>query len=348
MGQTASDRGRPSHQRVAAPSEWVVDRDEAGLRLEAFLALPARLGSRGRVRRAVEHGKVMRNGREVLPEQLIQATVLGDRLRFWDDRPGSARTRRRPAQAQDRPLPVIYEDQSLLVVNKPPGLLAVPLGRRAGAPSAEGLLAGYLRSKGKRRAWVVHRIDRDTSGLIVFATSPHARDALKAQFARKEPERVYLALVHGTPDPLRGVWHDYVRWDAARLATVPIDQRDPRARECVSEYHVVESFPIGASLLRVRLRTGRRNQIRVQATQHGHPLLGERMYAPSGGRGAHLPVASRQALHAWRLGFQHPDTGRPMRLEAPIPDDFEQWLRQLRARGGVGTGRAMSFSETMG
>lgn len=326
------DGPRPSRPRRPGGSEWGVGPLEAGRQLAAFLAAPERLGSRGRVRRALERGKVILNDEDALPEHATRTLRPGDRVRLWEDRPGSAQTRRRPARGADHLLPVVYEDAALLVVNKPAGLLTVPLARRPAAASAEDLLNRYLRSKGKRRPWVVHRIDRDTSGLVVFATNPAAREALKAQFARREPERVYLAVVKGSPDPPSGVWRDYIRWDAASLAQVATERGDSRGRECVSEYEVLESFEQGASLIRVRLQTGRRNQIRMQALQHGHPLMGEQMYVDEVGPQGRKAV-TRQALHAWRLGFNHPETGRPMHLEAPLPADLRQLLSRLRGTG---------------
>lgn len=335
MAPPRRDRSRPERTAVAAAGgEWVVPAAEAGRRLDAFLAAQDRLQSRGRVRRAIERGKVILNDRDVLPEQSGALLAPGDRVRLWVDRPGSARVRRRRVDSTGRALPVVYEDAAIIVVNKPPGLLTVPLGSRAGAPSAEDLVATYLRSKGRRRPCVVHRIDRDTSGLVIFATNPSARDALKAQFVRREPERVYLAVVAGTPDPPRGVWRDHMRWDPAGLVQVATDPGDSRGRECVSEYHVLESLDSGrAALVRVELRTGRRNQIRVQAQQHGHPLLGERMYADEVAGSKGQPVL-RQALHAWRLRFSHPETGRPVSVEAPIPQDFLILLSRLRGDSG--------------
>lgn len=319
-------------RRQIGGTEWVVGPLEAGRQLAAFLAASERLGSRGRVKRALERGKVILNDEDVLPEDATRTLGTGDRVRLWVDRPGSAHTRHRPVRGTDRVLPVVYEDAALLVVNKPAGLLTVPLARRPSATSAEDLLARYLRSKGKRRPWVVHRIDRDTSGLVVFATNPAAREVLKAQFARREPERVYLAVVKGTPDPPLGVWRDYIRWDAASVAQVATVRADSRGRECVSEYRVLESFDRGASLIRVQLRTGRRNQIRVQALRHGHPVVGEQMYVDELGP-QDTEAVTRQALHAWRLGFSHPVTGHPIRLEAPLPADLRQLLDRLRGAG---------------
>jgi 23S rRNA pseudouridine1911/1915/1917 synthase len=186
----------------------------------------------------------------------------------------------------------------------------------------------HLRTRGKRRPFVVHRIDRDTSGLVVFATNPRAQLRLKDQFRRREPDRVYLAVVYGHPDPPEGTWRDHLAWDEAALIQKETHPRDPRAKEAISDYRVLESFA-DASLVEVRLHTGKRNQIRLQARLRGHMLIGEQRYVY--GPDALRPVAfPRQALHAWRLAFRHPDDGRPLSFEAPLPDDLERLLAHLR------------------
>ena len=212
------------------------------------------------------------------------------------------------------------------MVNKPAGLLTVPLGGRPSADSVERRLQAHLRSKGKRRALVVHRIDRDTSGLVVFATRAYAQHALKAQFERRQPERAYLAVVAGRPEPAVGSWRDHLVWDYDDLMQLPGRPCASGTKECRSDYRVLEQFS-GAALIEVRLVTGKRNQIRVQAALHGHPLVGERRYT------ARLKLDipfERQALHANRLAFSHPDTGRPLRFEAGLPDDLAGLLERLR------------------
>ncbi|MBI4265242.1 MAG: RluA family pseudouridine synthase [Acidobacteria bacterium] len=234
----------------------------------------------------------------------------------------------RKRRRRSRGLDILYEDETLLVLNKPAGLLSVPLERRRGAASAYDLLEDHLRPRGKRRPLVVHRIDRDTSGLVIFAKTAFAQQGLKEQFERREPDRVYLAIVRGHPDPPQGTWRDRLVWDAKALIQRRTRQSDPRGKDAVSHYRVLESFP-GASLVEVRLETGKRNQIRIQAQLRGHPLVGERRY----GSGAREPIAfCRQALHAHRLAFSHPVDGRPLRFEAPIPADLEELLARLRRR----------------
>src|SRR5207245_943773 len=147
------------------------------------------------------------------------------------------------------------------VVNKPAGLLAVPLARRLDAASVYDEIATYMRTRRRPRPLVVHRIDRDTSGLVVFAARPDAQQKLKDQFRRRTPERVYLAVVYGRPAPESGTWRDHLVWDQSALVQKETHPRDPRGKEAVCDYRVVETFD-AASLLEVRLVTGKRNQIR--------------------------------------------------------------------------------------
>ena len=219
---------------------------------------------------------------------------------------------------------VVYEDDALLVVSKPPGILSVPLERSPDLPSVYDQIEQRFRSHGKRRPFVVHRIDQDTSGLVVFAKDATSQYRLKSQFARRQPERVYLAVVYGHPSPPAGTWRDVLVWDTKALIQKETDRRDPLGKEAVAEYRVVESFQ-DASLVEVRLRTGRRNQIRIQARLRGHTLVGEQRYVY--GPDSLRPIAfGRQALHAYRLEFEHPADGRALAFEAPLPPDFTDLL----------------------
>lgn len=215
----------------------------------------------------------------------------------------------------------------LLVINKPAGLLSVPLPKKSAEPSVYDQLERYLRPQ-RRRPFVVHRIDRDTSGLVVFAKDPRTQQALKKQFIQREPERVYLALVYGHPESKEGMWRDHLVWDRKALIQKRTHPRDPQGAEAVCGYRVVEEFP-DASLLEVRLQTGKRNQIRIQARLRGHTLIGERryVYGPQALRPIPFP---RQALHAYRLAFTHPVDGRALEFQAPLPDDFRELLERLR------------------
>ncbi len=308
-------------------SEWTVGPGDADVRLDKFLAAPHRAGSRARAASALERGKVIVNGNDVSLTDAGRRLVPGDRVRLWIDRPGSSKPRRAASIAE---LEVLHEDDALYVINKPAGLLAVPLPRREAAPSVFDFIEQHLRGRGKRRPLVVHRIDRDTSGLVIFAKDETAQLHLKAQFRRREPERVYLAVVYGHPDPPDGTWRDHMVWDDKALIQKQTHPRDPRAKEATSAYRVIESFR-NASLVEVRLHTGKRNQIRLQARLRGHTLIGEKRYVfgPDELRPIDFP---RQALHAHRLTFAHPLDGRPMRFEAPMPEDMKALVNRLRSQ----------------
>ena len=322
--------------------QWIVTSEEQGLRLDRFLAVPGRLRSRGRVRTALERGQVFLNDVEASARDAGSRLTSGDIVKVWIDRPGSGR---RKGTFEAGGLQILYEDETLLVVNKPAGLLTVPLGRgpsaslAAGKPStsAFSLLADHLGPRRRRTPFVVHRIDRDTSGIVVFAKTAAAQQAIKDKLARREPERVYWAVVHGSPRPARGRWRDHLAWDDNALRQTVTGAKDPRGVEAISDYRVLETFG-DASLVEVRLHTGKRNQIRIQAAVRGHELVGERQYtgAPStrtGGPSTRTgPTHPRQALHAHRLAFAHPVDGRKLTFEAPLPDDLLDLLRRLRGR----------------
>lgn len=305
---------------------WLVTIDEAGVRLDKFLAAAGRLGSRARAASALERGKVSLNGAEVSTTDSATPVREGDRIALWMDRPGSAKAR--PQTGQVGELDIVCEDDALLVVNKPPGLLSVPLERNPGVPSVYGLIEDRFRSHGRRRPLVVHRIDQDTSGLVLFAKDAAAQAHLKAQFKRREPERVYWAVVYGHPEPSSGTWRDRLVWDEKALIQKQTHPRDPRGSEAISTYKVIERFR-DTSLLEVRLSTGRRNQVRIQARLRGHTLVGETRYVYGPEVLRPIPF-SRHALHAYRLSFRHPADERTVEVVAPVPADFSDLLTRLR------------------
>lgn len=312
---------------ASAPS-WTATAPDAGVRLDKFLALPARLGSRGRATDALRRGRVFLNGEEASVRDSGRTLRAGDRIQVWEDRPGSALARRDRLRSG---LPILYEDAEIIVLNKPVGLLAVPLEERRDDDSAFDHIEDHLRSQGKRRPLVVHRIDRDTSGVVVFAKTSAALAALKQQFLRREPERVYWAVVYGHPSPPEGTWQNRLVWDPRAMIQKATHPSDPSGTDARCHYRVLEQFP-GASLVEVRLETGRRNQIRLQARLHGHTLVGERryVYGPDTLRPIPFP---RQALHAHHLTFRHPRTGAPLTCTAPLPHDMTVLLATLRREG---------------
>jgi 23S rRNA pseudouridine1911/1915/1917 synthase len=309
-------------------SQWTIGARDAGVRLDKFLAAADRLGSRARAVDALDRGKIFVNGGEADIDAAGTRLEAGDVVRVWIDRPGTAK--RRPALGASRDLRILYEDDALLVLDKPAGLLVVPLERRSDAPSVYEAIKDHLRTHGKRRPFVVHRIDRDTSGVVMFAKRADAQARLKDQFKRHEPQRVYRAIVYGHPRPPSGTWRDTLVWDPNALIQKETSWRDPRGKEAISEYRVIETFA-ETSLVEVRLVTGKRNQIRLQARLRGHMLVGEQRYilGPDRPRSIAFP---RQALHAFRLSVRHPFDGREMQFEAPMPDDLVALVARLRRR----------------
>jgi 23S rRNA pseudouridine1911/1915/1917 synthase len=315
-------------------TEWFVEDAAAGTRLDAWLALRPEIGSRGKAREAIERGKVFLNGEEVVFSDAARRLAAGDRVGFWPDRPGTARARKRQVVATRHALAIVFQDQAILLVDKPAGWLVEPLpGERHGEVTLVDLLADHLRAAAHARPFVVHRIDRDTSGLVLFALTADARDHLKAQFERRTPERIYLAVVHGMVSPRSGTWRDKLVWDKERLVQKRAHVHEERAREAVAHYRVLEQHE-AAAVIEVSLVTGKRNQIRVQAGLRGHPLVGERLYTYGFTNSIAFP---RQALHAARLAFSHPKTRRRVEFTAPLPEDMRGLIEGIRDRGsGIG------------
>lgn len=313
--------------------ELDVKAGEEGLRLDQWLVRYGGAPSRAKAAEWLERGKVFVNGRDVAIADAARRTSVGDRIGVWLDRPGSAKGTDRAVVEARAHLDVVYEDAVIAVLDKPPGLIVEPLpGDESGEATMLDLLEDRYRHQSRARVYVVHRIDRDTSGLVLFARTPAARDDLKAQFEERTPERVYQAVLVGVMQPETATWTDLLAWDKAALRQRRAHATDAGAKEAIARVRVVERFA-DATLVEVSLVTGKRNQIRVQAGIRGWPLLGERQYrfdSPAEPEG--LPRLGRQALHAARLGFVHPATGRRVTFESPTPDDLARVLLALRRR----------------
>ena len=253
-------------------------------------------------------------------------------------------------------LDVVYEDAALIVINKPAGMVVHPA---PGTP--DGTLVNALLHHcgdslsgigGEKRPGIVHRIDKDTSGLLVVAKSDKAHHALAKQFEKHTAERAYLAVCHGVPDPgdprLRGVkGASFEAGGVLKLSTQLARHRTDRqkqavtfegGRHAVTRARVIEAFGDAAALIECRLETGRTHQIRVHLAHAGHALVGDPVYGGRRRAGKALGERAaeavngfpRQALHAAVLGFDHPDDGRPLRFEAPLPEDMVTLLSLLR------------------
>ncbi|HEX7128106.1 MAG TPA: RluA family pseudouridine synthase [Thermodesulfobacteriota bacterium] len=296
--------------------------------VRADLGLP-----RAQIGRLIDDGRVTVNGKPAAkPGQRVRA---GDRLSVSVPPPAPME-----ARAEAIPLSVVYEDEDLLVVDKPAGLVVHPAAGHPGGTLVNAILhhAGALDDAGDPlRPGIVHRLDKDTSGLLVVTRTAEAREALAARFKAHDVERVYTALVHGVPAGGRG------RIESA-IGRHPTDRRRMssrarRGRRAVTHYEVVRTFPGPLALLAVRLETGRTHQIRVHLSERGHPIVGDRTYGGRRPPPAALPEAarraiaglSRQFLHAGVLGFPHPRTGEAMRFTSPLPADLAGVLAALDA-----------------
>lgn len=222
------------------------------------------------------------------------------------------------------PFKLIYEDRDIVVVDKPPGILSVPIpGARV--PSLQGLLKENLKGRWGN-IFPVHRLDRYTSGVMMFAKNRASRSHLVKQFRKHSPLRLYLAVVRGRPRERSGELRHWLRLTKWGFRQLPAKPKEDGAALAVMRYRLVEAF-VSGSLLEVELVTGLKNQIRVQLALSGTPIWGDRHYAP-GEKDAE--IMDRQALHSWRLGFVHPRQERYVEFEAEPPEDFRRLLRYLR------------------
>ena len=241
------------------------------------------------------------------------------RRRKGDHRPATPAPKK-PRFSRD--IVVLYEDDALLAINKPAGLLAVPV-EGSDAPSAWSLLSAKLKSK-RQRAFVVHRIDRFTSGVMLFAKTEADRDALVRQFLSHAPVREYQAVVRGRPKEQRGTLVHYLRREG--IFQIVTKQSDTRSARAELKYSVERDLR-AASLLRVTLVTGLQNQIRVQFSAIGNPVIGDRKYCPTESIEHHI---ARVALHASHIEFLHPRSGESIAIDCQPPSDFQSLVRVLR------------------
>jgi 23S rRNA pseudouridine1911/1915/1917 synthase len=340
MGLVGVDKANSS---VSGLLQAVVAEPQAGLRLDRFLAdaLPAL--SRSRLQGLIALGAVSRGA----------ATIRDPNSRV---KPGEtyevAIPEAAPAapQGQDIPLTIVYEDDDVIVIDKPAGLVVHPAAGNPDGTLVNALIAHCGKSLigigGEMRPGIVHRLDKDTSGLLVAAKNERAMKSLAKQFAAHAVDRAYNAVVWGAPRAGDGIVEGQIGrspFDRKRMAVLRGGGKEARTR-----YRVIERFgprPF-ASLVECRLETGRTHQIRVHLTHLGHPLIGDQTY----GRAHAAPrpkteaeavayqaadAFPRQALHAWLLGFFHPTLQKPMRFERAWPEDFSNLVNALRGLNGT-------------
>lgn len=307
------------HPAARRTLTFQVDELSAGERLDVFVAKAAAEEgiSRTRAQGLIDEGNICLNGlaakasTKVKPGDVVYLTVPPPEE--WDVTP------------EDIPIDVVYEDPEVLVINKARGMVVHPAaGHRQGTLVNAVLarcpdLAGI---GGELRPGIVHRLDKDTTGLIVVAKNENALRSLQGQMKAGGVKRVYVALCSGK-----------VRQDAgtvdAPIGRHPVHRKKmavvPTGRSAVTDYEVLARFSSEYTLVLAELRTGRTHQIRVHMAHLGHPVLGDPVY----GRAKNNLGLNGQALHALELGFQHPSTGEPIEFSAPLPDDFKEALESL-------------------
>ena len=283
--------------------------NDAKLRLDQFLAKRLPEYSRSRLQQLIRTGFVRLNEQVPRPRQIVRS---GDKIDLLEPPLEKIETLPEPI-----PLDVLFEDDDLIVINKPAGLTVHP-----GAGQREHTLVNALLSYcttlsgigGKERPGIVHRLDKETSGCVVVAKNDIAHRELSKQFAARTVEKIYLALVAGKLRKPAGLIEE-------KIGRHPVHRRrmrvtSLRGRTATTEYRVIRSSN-QASLIECRLHSGRTHQVRVHLHHLGHPVLGDKIYAPRFAK--NFP---RQILHAWKLGFHHPRTGDWKIFEAPLPADF--------------------------
>jgi 23S rRNA pseudouridine1911/1915/1917 synthase len=326
------------------PVSILVPPDQAGQRLDRVLASLLPDLSRSRLEALIDQGAVTRGGTTIKDanHRVKGGETYG--IAVPDAVPATPR-------GQDIPLTVVYEDKDLIVIDKPAGLVVHPAAGNPDGTLVNALIAhcgeSLMGIGGELRPGIVHRLDKDTSGLLVAAKTERAMASLAKQFANHTIERAYHAVVWGSPRLGDGVIEGQIGrnpFDRKRMAVLRGGGKLARTRYRVIERFGPDARPF-ASLVECRLETGRTHQIRVHLTHLGHPLIGD----PSYGRARQAPrpktpaetvafaVAadfSRQALHAYVLGFQHPTLHKTMRFESPWPSDFALLVEALRGLNG--------------
>lgn len=333
IGPEPDENGLYEHFR------FVADPGQQLLRVDKFLTERLQHSSRNRIQQAAEAGCILVNGKAVKSNYRVKphdvVSVVMDRPRYENE-----------IIAEDIPLDIVYEDDTVLVVNKPPGLVVHP-GHGNYTGTLVNALAWHFRDNpdydvNDPRLGLVHRIDKDTSGLLVVAKTPDAKTHLGKQFFNKTTRREYVAVVWGAPEPSPGTIVgniDRDPRDRLRMAVFPED--GDKGKHAVTHYEVLERLgPV--SVVRCVLETGRTHQIRVHMRHIGHPLLNDERYGGNeilrGERTASyrrfvancFELCPRQALHARTLGFVHPATGQEMFFSSEVPADMTAMIEKWR------------------
>lgn len=341
-----SEAGNPELRTIDVSPE------SAGQRLDQFLTAHLDGVSRSRVQLLMDQGDVLVNGESEKASMKLRG---GEHIAIT----GAPRPAPLKATAEDIPLDVVYEDADLAVINKPAGMMVhAGSGQNEDARSRGTLVNALLHrfkklssTGGDLRPGIVHRLDKDTSGLIVVAKNDKAHAALGEMFSSRQIKKTYVALVQGSVERQRGTINASVARDPVRRTRMTTSPQD-NARSAVSHYEVVRrlSNRFGKfTLVNVRIETGRTHQIRVHMASIGHPVVGDTLYGGAGqltdqvaSQAAQSKAARRKAeperlrlgrnfLHAAKLEFAHPKTGKLLQLEAPLPDELQSFLSSMES-----------------
>jgi 23S rRNA pseudouridine1911/1915/1917 synthase len=333
-----NDRRAPMPPELSeTPTDFQVKARMVGKRIDAYLAARYPDYSRSVVQKLIDAEAVLVNSQPVKASYKVR---LDDEIRVWlpdlgDDTP----------TPENIPIPIIYEDESFVVVNKPPGMVTHP---------AKGNWSGTLVNAlqfhfdtlstiaGEHRPGIVHRLDRDTSGLLLVAKTDQAHKRLAVQFEERTIKKEYLALVYGVPQRDSDYISRPIGFHPTHREKMAIRLPEDGGRDAVTFYEVLERFAAHA-LIRCKPETGRTHQIRVHLTHIGHPIVADKMYSGRdqltagellGAESADPArvLIARQALHAYRLDLDHPGSGQRLVLTAPLPADITGVLGSMRAR----------------
>jgi len=288
-------------------------KDDSNYRLDSWLTLRHPEFSRARWQELIKSGRVVVNGAERKPNYSVQS---GDQAEARIPPPESIEL-----AAENIALDVLYEDSDLIVINKPPGIVVHPAPGHSNGTLVNALLHHCDDLEGiggEIRPGIVHRLDQDTSGVLVAAKNDLAMQHISDQFKHRSTKKEYVAIVWGVPSPASGTIRTTIGRDPVHRQKM--STRSKSGREAVSHYRVVENLgPI--SLVKIAIETGRTHQIRVHLNHIRHPVVGDRVYGKKHPPELSVPVG-RQLLHAWKLAITHPRTGAAMTFEAPWPDDM--------------------------
>jgi 23S rRNA pseudouridine1911/1915/1917 synthase len=325
--------GPPGHEQPHGRIRICATNDHAGQRIDRFLAETIGTISRSRIKTLIDEGRLTGGtGPVTQPAEPVRAGGI-----YILDLPAPV-----PAapQPQSIPFPILFEDADLIVLDKPAGLVVHPAPGNLDGTLVNALLAhcgaGFTGIGAERRPGIVHRLDKDTSGVMVVAKTQLASDALTKAFATRDLDRAYIALVWGLPQPLSGEIQGAIgrdRRDRKRMAVV-----DHGGKFALTRYRTMRAWRTSLALLECRLATGRTHQIRVHLADAGYPIIGDPTYlrrVPAVAKHLSQPLRDRlldfprQALHAASLGFKHPRTGQKLSFEAALPTDMQGLLDDL-------------------